>query len=73
MWPVCNWIKADVSERRKRSGHFESLMYLEEQGTVNNLGPYWVTRQPRRIDKENLVDNKPAVLGIMNSTKSKLN
>ena len=43
--------------------HFESLMYLKEQGTAKDPGPYWVTRQPWKIDKENLVDNKPAVLG----------
>ena len=53
--------------------HFESLMYLEEQGTAKDPGPYWVTRQPWKIDKENLVDNKPAILGVMNSTKAKLN
>ena len=38
--------------------HFESLMYLEEEGTVNDPGPYWVMRQPLKIDKENIEDIK---------------
>ena len=52
--------------------HFESLMHLDEKGTKEDPGPYWVTKQPWIVDKENLVDNKPAVLGVMNSTKRKL-
>ena len=37
--------------------HFESLMYLEEKRTVNDSGPYWVTRQSWVVEKENLIDN----------------
>ena len=60
-------------KEEKELEHFESLMYLEEQGTVMDPRPYWVTKQPWKVSKETLVDNKPAVLGVMNSTKAKLN
>ena len=53
--------------------YFKSLMHLEEEGTVDDPGPYWETLQPWIIDKKVLVDNKPAVLGVMNSTMRKLN
>ena len=52
--------------------HFESLMYLDEKETEKDPSPYWVKRQPWVVDKENLVCNKPSVLGVMNSTKRKL-
>ena len=48
-------------------------MFLEEQGKVTDPGPYWVTKQPWKVSKETLVDNKPAVLRVINSTKAKLN
>ena len=66
VWSLCYGSKADVSKGRE---HFKSLMYLEEQGTVTDPGPYWVTKQPWKVSKETLVDNKPAVLGVMNSTR----
>ena len=53
--------------------YFKSLMHLEKEGTENDPGPYWETFQPWIIDKTDLVDNKPAVLGVMNSTLRKLN
>ena len=52
--------------------HFESLMYLEEKGTVNDPVPYQVMRQRWKIDREILEDNKSAVLGVRNSSKTKL-
>ena len=51
---------------------FKSLMYLDQKGTPEDPGPYWVTRQPWIVDKTNLVNNKAAVLGVMNSTMKKL-
>ena len=36
-------------------------------------GPYWLTKQPWKVSKETLVDNKPTVVRVMNSTKAKLN
>ena len=57
----------------KEYEHFKSLMHLEEKGTENDPGPYWETFQPWVIDKTELVGNKPAVLGVMNSTMKKLN
>ena len=37
--------------------HFKSLMYLEEEGTVNDPGPYWVTRLGRLIKKISRITN----------------
>ena len=51
---------------------FQSLMHLDKVGTEDDPGPYWVSSLPWNIDKETLVDNKAAVLGVMNSTKRKL-
>ena len=53
-------------KEEKELEHFESLMYFKEQGTSKDPGPYWVTKQPWKVNKETLVDNKPAVLGVMN-------
>ena len=60
-------------KEEKELEHFKSLMYLEEQGTATDPGPYWVTKQPWKVSMETLVDNQPAVLRVMNSTKAKLN
>ena len=48
-------------------------MHLEEKGTEKDPGSYWVTKQPGKVDKKILEDNNLAVLGEMNSTKTKLN
>ena len=57
----------------KEYEHFRSLMVLDEEGSKSDPGPYWVTKQPWLLDKNTLVNNKPAVLGVMNSTMKKLN
>ena len=50
----------------KEYEHFKSLMVLDKNGTANDPGPYWVTKQPWIADKNNLIDNRVAVLGVMN-------
>ena len=52
--------------------HFKTLMYLDQEGSVNDPGPYWVSSLPWTLEKAVLIDNKPAVLGVMNSTMRKL-
>ena len=53
--------------------HFKSLMVLDKKGTDRDYQPYWVTKQPWIKDRKMMVDNKSAVIGIMNSTLRKLN
>ena len=47
-------------------------MHLDQVGTPEDPGPYWVSSLPWTIDKATLVDNRAAVLGVMNSTRRKL-
>ena len=47
-------------------------MHLDSEGTSADPGPYWVSSLPWMKDKTELIDNKPAVLGVMNSTMRKL-
>ena len=62
-----------MSQRNGREyEHFQSLMVLDKIGTKSDPGPYWVTKQLRIKDRDTMVDNKSAVLGIMNSTLRKL-
>ena len=49
----------------KEYEHFKSLMVLDKNGTADDPGPYWVTKQPWIADKNNLIDNRSAVLGVM--------
>jgi len=51
---------------------FRRNMFLDMDGTSDDPGPYWRTRYPWNIPKEDLVDNYAAVLGVMNSTARKL-
>jgi hypothetical protein len=51
---------------------FKSLMHLDETGTEEDPGPYWVSTLPWTVEKSDLVNNKSAVLGVMNSTMRKL-
>ena len=51
---------------------FKKLMHLDSEGTVVDPGPYWVSKLPWTLDRNKLVDNRPAVLGVMNSTLKKL-
>ena len=56
----------------KEYEHFKTLMHLDQKGSVDDPGPYWVSSLPWILDKTELIDNKPAVLGVMNSTMRKL-
>ena len=62
-----------ISLKQEREyNYFKSLMTLDKKGTKSNSRPYWVTRQPWIQDGETLINNRDAVLGIMNSTLRKL-
>ena len=51
---------------------FKSNLKYERDGKEDYPGPYWGTSFPWNIDKNLLVTNKSAVLGMMNATKRKL-
>ena len=59
-------------KHEKEYEYFKSVMVLDKKGTETDQGPYWVTKQPWIKDRETLVDNRAAVLGVMNSTMRKL-
>ena len=46
--------------------------FKELKGSSTDPGPYWVSRLPWILDRNKLTNNKPAVLGVMNSTMRKL-
>ena len=48
-------------------------MVLDKKGTETGPRPYWVTKQPWIKDRDTMIDNKAAVLRVMNSTLRKLN
>ena len=51
---------------------FKDNLIYDEKGTEEDPGPYWRTKLPWNIDRKEMVHNKPAVLGVMNATKKKL-
>ena len=51
---------------------FKSCMEYDVEGTKEDPGPYWRVSYPWDVDRHSLPDNKPAVLGVMNSTARKL-
>ena len=51
---------------------FTNHMRYNKEGTVSDPGPYWRVRFPWVVPKEELVFNKSAVLGVMNTTAKKL-
>ena len=51
---------------------FRDNLIYDEKGTDDDPGPYWRTKLPWNVDRNELADNKPAVLGVMNATKRKL-
>ena len=51
---------------------FRDNLIYDEKGVEDDPGPYWRTKLPWNIDKMELADNKPAVLGVMNATKRRL-
>ena len=56
----------------KKYEYFKSLIVLDDKGTETDQGPYWVTKQPWIKERETPIDNRAAVLGVMNSTIRKL-
>ena len=64
--------KMSLANERKYAD-FQSRMKYDEEGTVEDPGPYFTVEEfPFIIPKEDLVDNYPAVLRVMNSTAKKL-
>ena len=51
---------------------FKELMRLDPEGTKTNPGPYWVSKLPWTRKKEDMISNRHAVLGVMNTTKRAL-
>ena len=51
---------------------FVSHMKYDKEGTTDDPGPYWRVTYPWLIPKQNLPDNRTAVMGVMNSTARKL-
>ena len=51
---------------------FKSNLKYEKDGTTDDPGPYWRTSFPWNVDRNQLINNKSAVLGVMNATKRKL-
>ena len=60
-----------LHDEREYAKFRDNLVY-DEVGTEEDPGPYWKTKLPWNINKMELVDNKPAVIGVMNATKKKL-
>ena len=64
--------KMSLANERKYAD-FQSRMKYDEEGTVEDPGPYFTVEEfPFIIPKEDLVDNYPAVLRVINSTAKKL-
>ena len=51
---------------------FSSKLNYDKEGTKDDPGPYWRASYPWLLPREDLIDNKPAVLGVMNATARKL-
>ena len=51
---------------------FKNNLYYNETGSQFDPGPYWETKLPWNVEKSQLVDNKAAVIAVMNATKRKL-
>ena len=61
-----------LSEERKYAD-FQARMKYDKKGTETDPGPYFVvTHFPYVIPKEELIDNYPAVIRVMESTARKL-
>ena len=56
----------------KEYAKFRKNMFLDEVGTEDDPGPYWRTKYPWNIPREDLVDNFPAVFSTMKATAKKL-
>ena len=64
--------KAMTLKEERDYKKFQSLMSLDPLGSESDPGPYWVSELPWTVDKSKLINNQPAVLGVMNSTVKKL-
>ena len=51
---------------------FLNHMKYDKEGTPEDPGPYWRISYPWITPKDELVENKPAVLGVLNATAKKL-
>ena len=51
---------------------FKSLIILDTVGTEVDPGPYWVSELPWTVDRYKLINNKPALLGVIRLTIKKL-
>ena len=60
-----------VKDKLAYNRFIKNLTY-EETGSEDDPGPYWRTIYPWIVDKKNLLDNLPTVLGVINATKRKL-
>ena len=59
-------------KEEKQYEKFKSLMYLDEEGTLEDPGPYWRTKFPWKLNPNELVNNRPAVTAMMYATEKKL-
>ena len=64
--------KQKTIKQEREYGQFKKNMYLDEEGTEEDPGPYWRTSYPWVVPREDLPNNRPAVLGVMNTTARKL-
>ena len=56
----------------KQYDQFKALTYLEEKGTPEYLGLFWVAKFPWDIDLTELPDNRSAVAAIMYMMEKRL-
>ena len=56
----------------KQYNRFKALTYLEEKGTPENPGPFWVAKFLWDIDPTRLPDNRSAVAAVMHVTDKML-
>ena len=57
---------------KKEYERFKENLTYEPEGTEGDPGPYWHTSYLWNLDKSQLVNNLPAVKGVMEATKRKL-
>ena len=63
--------KMSLKDEREYN-NFARRMRYDKEGTENDPGPYWRCSYPWKIPKEELIDNYPAVIKVMDSTAKKL-
>ena len=60
-----------IKDEREYQQMKDNLTY-ESEGMPSDPGPYWQTSYQWNVDKSQLVNNLPAVKGVMEATKKKL-